>query len=57
MSYMLLGITKTTQGWLHFQSPPFLVIDDNILIKASTNDNMNEIHRRFEKYVISKGSP
>ena len=36
---------------------PFLVIDDNIQIKASTNDNKIEIHRRFEKYVISKSSP
>ena len=33
---------------------PFLVIDDNIQIKASTNDNKIEIHHRFEKYVISK---
>ena len=36
---------------------PFLVIYDNIQIKASTNDNKHEIYRRFEKYVTSKSSP
>ena len=36
---------------------PFLVIDDNIYIKASTDDNKHEIYRRFEKYVTSESSP
>ena len=54
---MLTLITKVTQGALVLSISPFLVIDDNIYIKASTNDNKIEKHRRFEKYVISKSSP
>ena len=57
MNYMLLRITKTTQGLVALSIFPFLVIDDNIQIRSSTNDYNNEVHCHFEKYVISKSCP
>ena len=57
MTYMLLLITKTTKGANVLSISPFLVIDENIWIKATTYDIINEYNRRFEKYVISKSSP